>query len=130
MPVSRFCPSVIPAITLLLLASSGMSAQERGSISGTITNRSGAGVPGMDLLITHKRMNVSRTAATNAAGFYTVGELITDRYTISAEAKGFKRAKQAALYARCRARGSHRPTTADWRRDRICFRRGSPAVSF
>jgi hypothetical protein len=84
-------------MVLLLSAAKNLPGQERGSISGTITDSSGAGVPRVAVRITDARTNVSRSATTNNTGYYTVGQLIPDPYTITAEGKGFKRAERSAL---------------------------------
>jgi hypothetical protein len=72
-------------------------AQERGSISGTITDSSGAAVAGVAISVTDVRTNVVRTATSNSTGAYKVGELVPDPYTVTAEAKGFKRAERTAF---------------------------------
>src|SRR3954447_18802559 len=93
----RFHRVVFPVILFLLLCSGIASAQERGSISGTVTDSSGAGVPGVSVVITDTRTNVTRAATTNSAGLYTVGDLIPDPYRVTAEVKGFKRAQRSAF---------------------------------
>ena len=93
----RFNRAVFQVILFLLLCSGIVSAQERGSISGTVTDSSGAGVPGVSVVITDTRTNVTRAATTNSAGLYTVGDLIPDPYRVTAEVKGFKRADRSAF---------------------------------
>ncbi len=72
-------------------------AQERGSISGTITDPSGAAVAGVAVSVTDARTNVVRTASTNSTGAYKVADLVPDPYTVTAEAKGFKRTQRSAF---------------------------------
>lgn len=93
----RFHRAVFPVILCQSLCSGIASAQERGSISGTVTDSSGAGVPGVSVVITDTRTNVIRAATTNSAGLYTVGDLIPDPYRVTAEVKGFKRAERSAF---------------------------------
>ncbi len=93
----RFHRAVFAVVLYLLLCSGIASAQERGSISGTVTDSSGAGVPGVSVVITDTRTNVTRAATTNSAGFYTVGDLIPDPYRVTAEVKGFKRAERSTF---------------------------------
>ena len=86
------------ACLLLLLATLvTLKAQDRGSVSGTITDPSNAGVPDVIVTITDQRTNVVRTASTNGSGAYTFGDLIPDSYSLTAEAKGFKRAERSAF---------------------------------
>src|SRR5690349_18534045 len=89
--------SLLSGAVLLFLWVRSAPAQERGSISGTVADTSGAVVPGASVTITDTRTNVRRDATTNSAGFYTVGGLIPDPYSVSAEARGFKRAERSAF---------------------------------
>jgi hypothetical protein len=55
------------AMAAMLLTGGGTAtAQERGSISGTVTDASGAGVPGVVVTVTDSRTNVSKPATTNS----------------------------------------------------------------
>jgi hypothetical protein len=87
------------AVVFLLMNVAGvrLCAQDRGSVSGTITDASGAGVPNVLVSITDQRTAVVRTATTNDSGAYTFRDLIPDTYAITAEAKGFKRAERSAF---------------------------------
>ncbi len=73
-----------------------LAAQDiTGSISGTVLDASGAGVPGAKLTITSlDRNQVVRTASTDAAGNYSAPLLPVGKYSVSVEAKGFKKATQ------------------------------------
>ena len=82
---------------LLVLSLQRGAAQDRGSISGTVTDSSGAAVPGASVLVVNTRTNVVRTATTNSVGSYTIGGLIPGPYSVSAQAKGFKKAEKAAF---------------------------------
>ena len=84
--------SATQLLLLLLVAISSAPAQERGSISGTVTDPSGAAVPGVSVQIIDTRTNVIRATTTNSVGYYIVGELIPDPYTVVVEARGFKKA--------------------------------------
>ncbi len=88
---------LLATVALLFISASLVSGQERGSISGTITDSSGAAVPGVQVVITDTHTNVSRTAITNSAGSYNIGDLVPDPYTLSAQAKGFKLTERAAF---------------------------------
>ncbi len=68
------------------------SAQEvTGSISGTITDPSGATMKGATVTVTNTdRGQVLRTVTTNSAGFYTATSLPIGTYTVKVTAGGFK----------------------------------------
>ncbi len=68
----------------------GLSQAVYGGIFGTVTDPTGAAVPGAKVTITSVGRGTSTEVTTNAAGNYTVTRLITGLYNIRAEASGFK----------------------------------------
>ncbi len=68
-----------------------------GRISGTISDASGAVVPGATVTVTNTATNLVRTATTDADGFYTVTNLPVGTYSVTAESQGFKRAEQRGV---------------------------------
>src|SRR5258708_2981380 len=82
------CPVSIFAI--LFLYSTTLCAQEsRGSITGQITDSSGAVMPHIKVSATNTATNVSTTASSNVTGNYSIFYLIPGVYDLSAEAAGF-----------------------------------------
>lgn len=61
-----------------------------GSIQGTITDATGAAVPGATVIITATDTKSARTLKTDSAGFYAVGPLNPGPYTIAVTASGFQ----------------------------------------
>jgi hypothetical protein len=61
-----------------------------GSIFGTVTDPSGAAVPGVKVTVTSATKGTSTEATTNTDGNYSVTHLIPDTYNIRAEGAGFK----------------------------------------
>ena len=75
----------------LLIAAAGASAQtSAGSISGLVTDSSGAIVPGVSIEVTDIDRNVGVETTTNEAGFYLATPLPSGRYRITAESEGFR----------------------------------------
>ncbi|PYU79604.1 MAG: hypothetical protein DMG50_23350, partial [Acidobacteria bacterium] len=60
-----------------------------GSISGSVTDPSGAGIPGAKVIIIDAGKGVSYNTSTNESGFYTQSHLIVGLYEIRIEASGF-----------------------------------------
>ena len=82
-------------VFLLLVAvviPSALLAQGLGSIVGTVTDPSGAVVPGAQVTVTEAGTGAARTAATDAQGYYVVSSLRPFTYNIAIEAKGFRSA--------------------------------------
>ena len=80
------------ALLFLFLAPLAATAQsDLGSISGTITDTSGALVGNASVKITSEGTGAVRTVRTNKSGFYTVPALAPGKYTITVEAAGFEK---------------------------------------
>jgi hypothetical protein len=62
-----------------------------GSILGTVTDASGAVVPGATIAVTNMDTNISTSLQTNGAGSYVATLLPIGRYSVTVEAKGFKK---------------------------------------
>ncbi|MGH9355271.1 MAG: carboxypeptidase regulatory-like domain-containing protein, partial [Terriglobia bacterium] len=60
------------------------------TITGTVTDPSGAVTPGVKIIVTNVATGVTRNAVTNGVGFYTAPNLIPGNYQITATATGFK----------------------------------------
>ncbi len=84
-------------IIVTLLATTGLMAQTTtatGSIQGTITDPSGATLPGAKVMITDKGTGQVISTTTNSSGSFTSGALIPGNYTVRVEAQGFKSSEQ------------------------------------
>src|ERR1051326_6719027 len=83
-------------LLLALVCASGLLAQDiTGSISGTVADPTGAGVPGATVTVTDLERNmVVRTTTTDGAGNYAAPLLPVSKYSVTVEAKGFKKTTQ------------------------------------
>src|SRR5512137_2120086 len=81
------------AVILLILGiscSNSTSAQVAGgTLSGTITDPSGATVPQAKVVIKNVATGVERVVTTNTEGFYTTPNLLPGGYQVTVSAKGF-----------------------------------------
>src|SRR5579863_7698009 len=62
-----------------------------GRILGTVTDQSGAVIPGATVSVIDTQRGLTRTLTTDAAGAYNAPTLNPGTYTVRVEAKGFKR---------------------------------------
>jgi hypothetical protein len=86
----RFPGLVILAIAMLLGISSPARAQEiTGGITGTITDPSGAAIPGAMVIATDVAQGTTWPTQTNSAGVYNLPRLPIGEYSIKVAAKGF-----------------------------------------
>jgi hypothetical protein len=77
-------------VALLLLGSTARAQSTFASITGTVTDSSGAAVPGAKIVAKNVATNIETTATSNEAGNYTVAQLIEGVYSLRAQASGFK----------------------------------------
>ena len=65
-------------------------AQFNASVQGTVTDTSGAIIPGATVTVTNQGTGIEKNAKTTSSGFYRVGELPPGTYTVQVEASGFQ----------------------------------------
>ncbi|MBI4875924.1 MAG: TonB-dependent receptor [Acidobacteria bacterium] len=83
----------------MLAFAAGLSLHaQTGTISGLVTDSSGAAAPGAGVTATLVQRNVSRTAATNEAGAYIFNALPPGEYRVEAEKTGFRKSIRPDLY--------------------------------
>jgi hypothetical protein len=80
---------LLAVLACLLLPARSATAQYRAGLQGTVTDPTGAVVPGASVTIVDKETNQSQTVKTDGAGTYTFNRLAPAPYTVSAEAQGF-----------------------------------------
>src|SRR5260370_41646064 len=61
------------------------------TLSGTVTDSSGAVVPGAKVTILNTDTKVARQLTTNSAGYFSASQLPTGTYSVISEAHGFER---------------------------------------
>jgi hypothetical protein len=85
------CNVFTAAVILLLIVCGPAQAQSTfASITGAVTDTSGAAVPGAKIVAKNVATNVETTTTSNEAGNYTVAQLIEGTYSLTATATGFK----------------------------------------
>ena len=80
---------------LLVLATGTMFGQAgaTGSISGTVTDSSGAVLPNVKVTVTNTATNQAYHTVTTSAGDYSAQSLSPGTYTVTAETAGFEKSK-------------------------------------
>src|SRR5690349_16747235 len=78
-------------IAFAIFCASSFAQEFRATLSGRVSDASGAGVPNAKVTVHNVSTNEDFTAQTGEDGNYTVPFLIPGRYTVTAEAAGFKR---------------------------------------
>src|SRR5688572_21502488 len=85
----------------LLIVTACLQAQDpRGTITGRVTDQSGALVPNARVRVINEATQVAGRSTTNQAANFVVPFLIPGTYTITVEATGFKRLSRPGVQLR------------------------------
>src|ERR1700730_9711558 len=76
-------------VGLLLITASILAQVAGATLSGTVTDASGAVVPQAQILIKNVATDISTTAVTNSDGLYSAPNLLPGNYDVKASATGF-----------------------------------------
>src|SRR5579871_6884373 len=89
--MQRFSPiHWISLFLLLCLCSFGVKAQTTASMTGTVKDQQGIGIPGATVQVTSAEMGIDRTTTSESDGVYTVAALPPGIYTVKASHDGFQ----------------------------------------
>src|SRR5262249_40868456 len=89
---------VLLLLFCLTLPSSFLTAQTAtGQANGTVTDQSGAIVPGATVTLTNQATGIANRATTNNSGFFVFINLPPGNYVLKAEKSGFKTVQTAAF---------------------------------
>ncbi|HEY6399935.1 MAG TPA: carboxypeptidase regulatory-like domain-containing protein, partial [Blastocatellia bacterium] len=83
---------ILVALSIFVCATVAFAQTNRGGVSGTVFDKTGAIVPGAQVTITNVGTNRSQTLTTSEEGAYSAPALEPVVYRITVEAPGFKRA--------------------------------------
>ena len=72
----------------LCLALTAFAQSERGTITGTIRDSSGAVIPAAKVVLTNTQTGVTATMTSNADGEYTIPQLPVGTYSVRIEKEG------------------------------------------
>src|SRR5262245_38420989 len=78
------------AFLLMLLAASALAQLTTGTINGTVTDATGAAIPGANITVKNVETGISRNTISGESGRYEVPNLQPGSYEISASLAGFK----------------------------------------
>ena len=79
------------AIAVLCLAISGFAQEFRATLTGQVSDQTGASIPGAKVTVKNRQTNEETTANTGEDGNYTIAFLQPGQYTMTVEAQGFRR---------------------------------------
>jgi outer membrane receptor protein involved in Fe transport len=88
--VRRACGLLLALALVLSLQAVAYAQTGAASITGLVTDQSGATTPGVTITATNQATNVPYTAVSNEAGNYTITSVPVGRYVVKSSLTGFK----------------------------------------
>ena len=85
------------AVALLAAAPRGLSQTVTATLTGTITDSSGAAIPDASVILTNQLSGDIRKTVSNAAGYYSIPAIPAATYGLTVEANGFQKAQLAGI---------------------------------
>src|SRR5258708_237083 len=83
--------AVVHGLLLGALSLSAWGQVDRGTIRGTVSDPSGAVIPGVKIQAVHVATNAASSVASTGAGNYSIQSLPAGMYQVEATAPGFKK---------------------------------------
>ncbi len=87
----------LPPVPALTAPAPGVSTESQGILTGTITDKIGAVIPGASVAITNPANHKTTTAVTGADGKYRIDGLPAGTYQLEARASGFRATTLSAI---------------------------------
>ena len=89
--------SILSLLLLLSFSVNGFAQVNTSSLTGLVTDSSGAVTAEAVVTVTNKATNVSQTTKTDSSGYYTFATLPVGTYSVSVELQGFKKALRESV---------------------------------
>ncbi len=83
--LNRWCR----VFTVTLLCAMGLSAQQVGTLSGTVVDQTGKTIPGASVELKSESNGASRTLTTDSAGKFSASDVAVGSYSVVVSARGF-----------------------------------------
>jgi hypothetical protein len=90
--------ALIPTVPLVVAGTQALAQSDTSSISGTVTDPTGAVVPNAQVMARNDATGQMRSASSNSVGAYTLTNLPSGSYTVTVEAPGFQTAVQQGTH--------------------------------
>jgi hypothetical protein len=92
---SLYFMALMSALIPFLSTKNSFAQVQNGSITGRVTDSSGAVVTGANITVTDINTGLILHGATNSDGTYNFPQLLPDQYTVTIEKKGFKKTENS-----------------------------------
>ena len=89
--------AVIAVAGILGLGMAYAQSTNSGDIRGTVTDSSGALLPGVTVTVTNNNTGVTKTLVTNGAGLYDTSSIVVGNYSVTFERTGFAKYQRSSV---------------------------------
>jgi hypothetical protein len=96
-PLHRVLVLALLACAFLALPGIAHAQALYGSVTGTVTDNSGASIPGVTVTVTNEGTGLKLETTSDGEGGYTVRNVLPGTYTLSASLQGFKTFSQTGI---------------------------------
>lgn len=100
----RLLAAFLACFALLVSTAERADAQNTATISGIVTDSTGAVIPGAEVTITREETGAVSSVSTNEVGAYTAAALEVGTYTVEIQSSGFKSFRSSGLVLNVRDR--------------------------
>src|SRR5689334_12597219 len=90
-PVVRCAVAVLVFVLHLLSPHAAAAQAVRGTVLGTITDKTGAVLPGVTVTVTNTETGVMQNTVSDSQGRYTVTDLLPGTYSVESSLTGFQK---------------------------------------
>jgi hypothetical protein len=91
MKLQKSLTAIILLLFCLLTPSSALAQGTTSRVTGTVTDQSGAAVPGATVILTNTATTISFTTTTSASGVYVFDSVQVGSYSVTVQKDGFKK---------------------------------------
>jgi hypothetical protein len=95
--IKRLAVCSLLAVLLVFTLSPALAQNATGSITGTVSDKTGGAVVGAEVVVVETQTNIRHQTKTNQSGAYTFSFLPIGTYEVTAQETGFKVAKQSNI---------------------------------
>lgn len=88
----------VPMFILFACVAANAQLAGKGQISGTVTDTSGAAIPGAQIIVTSKQTNLSTRTTSTSSGDFSLSTLDPGDYTVAVTATGFEKLVQENVH--------------------------------
>jgi len=84
-------------VSVFAMAQIAFAQTDRGTITGTVSDPTGAVIPGAHVVATNAATGAHSETTSTATGDYTIASIIAGTYTVAVEANGFKKSTVSGI---------------------------------